>query len=207
MPPEWWAEWSTEWWNSLQTAVRWNSLLTGLEQLVRPLLNGSIHEDGDGGGGDSGSRMWGTVSGGSSIILIPTGSSPRSPPNWMIEVSKPPGIPQRQVLFFPTTFETAMAIVLSVFWGGPPPVQVVALLWSDISDLDLEKMLCHFFSTSAAVLPGPTPMAVNETAMFRHVRLFISEVSDGPNFPLNICLFSSTRFVSASVSSWVFFFL
>lgn len=81
------------------------------------------------------------------------------------------------------------------------PVPVVARLWSDISDLDLEKMLCHFFSTSAAVLPGPTPMAVNETAMFRHVRLFIFEVSYGPNFPLNICLFSSTTCVSASVSS------
>lgn len=81
------------------------------------------------------------------------------------------------------------------------PVPVVALLWSDISDLDLEKIVCHFFSTSEAVLPGPISMAVNETAIFRHVRLFISDVSDGPNFPLNICLFSSTRFVSVSVLS------
>lgn len=37
------------------------------------------------------------------------------------------------------------------------PVPVVALLWSDISDLDLEKIVCHFFSTSAAVLRAQYP--------------------------------------------------
>lgn len=126
---------NSRYWTSNSSFFKVSSsiFLLGLEQLVRPLLNGSIHEDGDGGGGDSGSRMWGTVSGGPSIILIPTGSSPISPPNWMIEVSKPPGIPDRQVLFSPTTFETAMAIVLSVFWGGPPPKMcsssVIRYLW------------------------------------------------------------------------------
>lgn len=34
------------------------------------MLNGSIHEDGDGGVGNSGSRMWGTVSDGLLLILI-----------------------------------------------------------------------------------------------------------------------------------------
>lgn len=58
-----------------------------------------------------------------------------------------------------------------------------------------------FFLNLCSSSTGPIPMAVNETGIFRHVRLFISDVSDGPNFPLNICLFSSTRFVSVSVLS------
>lgn len=64
---------NSRYWTSNSSFFKVSSsiFLLGLEQLVRPLLNGSIHEDGDGGGGDSGSRMWGTVSGGPSIILIP----------------------------------------------------------------------------------------------------------------------------------------
>lgn len=41
------------------------------------------------------------------------------------------------------------------------PVPVTVLLKLDISILECEKMLCHFFSTSAGVLLSPTTVAYN----------------------------------------------
>ena len=81
------------------------------------------------------------------------------------------------------------------------PVPLTTFLWSEISVLLLEKTLCHFFSTSSAVLAGPNPIAARVSAIDCHLRCFIDEVKFGPNFPLNTFLFSSTNDVRASVSS------